>query len=169
MTDIRNLRRSSRAGLEPEAMPNTLTTSEAAELVGLTPKAIKNRLDRGQLQYILKAGRRRIPVAELVRAELLDAEAVGAATEAERASKNGGPHLAPNGPNVVDYSDVIRELVSKVEQQAEALGRLRALTVESESLTSEADQLRAALTESRARVVELEASEAARRRWFRRG
>ena len=150
-------------------MPNTLTTSEAAELVGLTPKAIKNRLDRGQLQYILKAGRRRIPVAELVRAELLDAEAVGAATEAERASKNGGPHLAPNGPNVVDYSDVIRELVSKVEQQAEALGRLRALTVESESLTSEADQLRAALVESRARVVELEASEAARRRWFRRG
>ena len=72
-------------------MPNTLTTSEAAELVGLTPKAIKNRLDRGQLQYILKAGSRRIPVAELVRAGLLDAETVGAATEAERALKMAGP------------------------------------------------------------------------------
>ena len=150
-------------------MPNTLTTSEAAELVGLTPKAIKNRLDRGQLQYILKAGRRRIPVAELVRAELLDAEAVGAATEAERAPKNGGPLLASTGLNIVDYSDVIRELISTIEEQAEELGRLRALTVESESLTSEADRLRAALVESRARVGELEAREAPRRRWFRRG
>ena len=149
-------------------MPNTLTTSEAAELVGLTTKAIKNRLDRGQLQYILKAGRRRIPVAELVRAELLDAEAGEAAPEAQRAPKNGGPHSASNGANV-DYSDVIRELVSKVEQQAEELGRLRALTVEAESLTSEADRLRAALVESRALVGELEAREASRRRWFRRG
>ena len=150
-------------------MPNTLTTSEAAELVGLTPKAIKNRLDRGQLRYVLKAGRRRIPVAELVRAGLLDAEAVGAATEAERAPKNGGPHSASTGPNVVDYSDVIRELVSKVEEQAVQLERMRALTVKSESLTSEADRLRAELVESRARVGELEAREASRRRWFRRG
>ena len=148
----------------------TLSPSEAAELVGLTPKAIKNRLDRGQLQYVLKAGRRRIPVAELVRAELLDAEAVGAATEAERAPKNGGPHSASNSPNnVVDLSTVIRELVGTVEQQAEALGRLRALTVESESLASEADRLQAALAESRALVGEPEAREASRSRWFRRG
>ena len=154
-------------------MPNTLTTSEAAELVGLTPKAIKNRLDRRQLQYVLRAGRRRIPVAELVRAGLLDAEAVEAAPEAEWAPTNGGPHSASNGPDiglgVVDYSDVIRELVGKVEQQAAEIGRLRALTAGSESLASEADRLRAELFESRARVVELEAREASRRRWFRRG
>ena len=64
---------------------------------------------------------------------------------------------------------MIRELVSTIEEQAEELGRLRALTVKSESLTSEADRLRAELVESRARVGELEAREASRRRWFRRG
>ena len=58
-------------------MPSTLTTSEATELVCLTPKAIKNRLNCGELRYILKAGRRRIPMSELVRSGLLDAEAVG--------------------------------------------------------------------------------------------
>lgn len=86
-------------------MPNTLTTSEAAELVGLTPKAIKNRLDRGQLQYVLKAGRRRIPVAELVRAELLDAEAggpllrlYGARRTAGLIRPQTGPQTAPTPP-----------------------------------------------------------------------
>ena len=55
------------------------------------------------------------------------------------------------------------------EPGTQALGRLRAITVKSESLTSEADRLRAALAESRALVGELEAREASRRRWFRRG
>ena len=64
---------------------------------------------------------------------------------------------------------MIRELVGKVEQQAGELGRLRALTVESESLTSGADRLRAALVESWALVGELEAREDSRRRWFQRG
>ena len=111
-------------------------------------------------------------MAELVRAGLLDAEAVEAADEAKRASTNGGPHSASNGPDVgfgvADYSDVIRELVGKVEQQAVEIGRLRALTAGSESLASEAERLRAELFEARALVVELESCEASRRRWFRR-
>ncbi|MCY4086522.1 MAG: hypothetical protein OXG37_06460 [Actinomycetia bacterium] len=64
---------------------------------------------------------------------------------------------------------MIRERVGKVEQQAEELERLRALTAGSDSLPSEADRLRAALVESRARFSELEACEVSRRRWFRRG
>ena len=102
-------------------------------------------------------------MAELVRAELLDAEA---AAEAKRGSTSGGPHSASNGLGGGDYSDVIRELVGKAEQQAVEIGRLRALTAGSEG---KADRLRAELFESRARVGELEAREASRRRWFRRG
>ena len=152
-------------------MPNTLTTSEAAELAGCTPKAIKHRLDRGQLRYVVRGGRRRIPASELVRAGLLDAGAVGAAAGAAGADGNGRPHSAPISP--VDLCAMLRELIGKGEQQAEEIGRLRALTTASDATdqarATELAECRAELVESRARVVELEAREASRRRWFRRG
>ncbi len=55
----------------------TLTIAEAAEATGLTKKAIRNRVDRGQLRAVLRDGVRRIPRSELDRAGL-DADSLEA-------------------------------------------------------------------------------------------
>ena len=75
---------------------------------------------------------------------------------------------------------MLRELIGKGEQQAEEIGRLRALTAASDAADqdraaelaecrAELSESRAELAESQAQVGELEAREAWRRRWFRRG
>lgn len=95
----------------------TLTIAEAAELTGATPKAIRNRVDRGQLRVVKRNNVRRIPLAELERAGLLEG--------AEQELAGGA---APAG------SDEVRELVNlellrELAQAHETIGELRALEV----------------------------------------
>jgi excisionase family DNA binding protein len=142
----------------------TFTIAEAAEATGLTKKAVRNRVDRGQLRAVLNGGVRRVPLSELVRAGLLD--------------ENGqGHNPAPGQPRPQIASvpapaeaPFARELFDRLERQARELGELRALTREAESVRNRerqererADRLESELFEARARVAELEAR---RRRWF---
>ena len=49
----------------------TYTITEAADLTGMSRKAISRRVERGSLRSVVRNGRRRIPRSELVRAGLL--------------------------------------------------------------------------------------------------
>jgi excisionase family DNA binding protein len=140
----------------------TVTLAEAAELTGLTRKALQRRIDRGSLRSVLSGGRRRIPVSELHRANLAPAAAdpdsppeglLGVATGEGR----------PAAPGRVGDGLEVRELLDRLERQAAELGELRALTrgggpleaqVEAERRGREAAE--AALHEARARIRELE-------------
>ena len=55
----------------------TFTISEAAEITGVSRKAIARRVERGSLRSVVRNGRRRIPRSELVRAGLLEEGAEG--------------------------------------------------------------------------------------------
>ncbi len=129
----------------------TYTINEAAKLIGLTEKSVRNRVDRGQLRVVKRDGLRRIPRSELKRAGLIRAEA-DASKAVEPASER------PQGPALVD------QLLDRLERQASELGELRALTSQAESLQDQRARLEAALEEARedarrarARAAEVEA------------
>ena len=123
----------------------TLTIAEAADATGLTKKAVRNRVDRGQVRAVLRDGVRRIPRSELERAGLsLDAREAGAGA-AE------GQEAAPG------YPEPMAEVLDRLERQAGELAELRVLTREADSLREERDRLEAALLESRAKAAEAEA------------
>jgi excisionase family DNA binding protein len=129
----------------------TYTISEAAQVTGVSRKAIARRVERGSLQSVLRNGRRRIPRSELVRAGLVpEGDAVPA----------GGTAAAPAHPvgqsqNGADSADVfaalVRELLDRLERQSAETAELRALTTQAESLRYAAE-----LAELRARIAELE-------------
>lgn len=131
-----------------------LTIAEVAERTGLSKAALARRIERGTLRAVKRNGLRRIPVSELERAGL-------AATDSTTLS-----HVAPRGSH--DVAAVITSLTERLEAQAYELGRLRALTVEAESLRSDRERLEAQLFEAHARVMELEAKARQRRfGWLR--
>lgn len=135
----------------------TLTISEAAERCGLSHKAIRNRVDRGQLRASLRNGTRRIPASEL--------ERVGLIGPADEAAKGQEPQRGSLGGNALG------ELLDRLERQAGELAELRLLSREADSLRADRERLEAFGHEQRARVLELEALlEKARRprRWWRR-
>jgi hypothetical protein len=131
----------------------TYTVSEAADLTGLSRKALARRIERGSLRCVVRDGRRRIPLAELVRAGLVEDE--------EHAGEEFDPRFLlpgearPQADLPVPYdanqtlAAVIRELFDRFERQAAELANFRALTVQAESLrvTSEIADLRARLAE----------------------
>lgn len=81
----------------------------AAQATGLSPKAIRRRIERGTLPTVLVDGRRRIPVDALRRAGLLVEDAASGARRGR-------------GPLPVD----VDALLDRLERQAEEIGRLRA-------------------------------------------
>jgi excisionase family DNA binding protein len=141
----------------------TYTVSEAAELTGLSRKALARRIERGSLRCVVRDGRRRIPLAELVRAGLVEDE--------EHADEEFDPTFLLPGrarppadlPVPYDASQtlaaVVRELFDRFERQAVELANFRALTAQAESLrvTSEIADLRARLAqlETQRRPMEL--------------
>jgi excisionase family DNA binding protein len=138
----------------------TVTLAEAAELTGLTRKALQRRIDRGSLRSVLSGGRRRIPVSELHRANLAPALEAPSEGPARVATGEGRP-AAPARVSAADLE--VHELLDRLERQAAELGELRALTrgggplqaqVEAERRGREAAE--AALHEARARIRELE-------------
>ena len=133
----------------------TYTISEAAELTGLSRKAISRRIERGSLRSLVRNGRRRIPRSELVRAGLLPEDADGAPELDPRTL------LLPRPARAADLEDagraeellvaLVRELLDRVERQASEVAEMRALTVQAESL-----RLTNELTDLRVRMAELE-------------
>jgi excisionase family DNA binding protein len=133
----------------------TYTISEAAELTGLSRKAISRRIERGSLRSLVRNGRRRIPRSELVRAGLLLEDAEGAPELDPRAL------LLPRPAPAADLEEtgraeellvaLVRELLDRVERQASEVAQMRALTVQAESL-----RLTNELTDLRVRMAELE-------------
>ena len=162
------------------AAPRTKTIKEAAEATGRTQKSIRNRVDRGTLQSLLRGRVRHIPVTELIRVGLLD---VNGEAPGEAASGVGNGSLPQRGgtPGVN-----VNDLIVRLEEQATELGRLRALqeaaTTTSQQAEARADRLQEELLESRANLSGAEAKLSVleqaerrprrdpllRRRWLRR-
>jgi excisionase family DNA binding protein len=126
----------------------TCTISEAAELTGLSRKAIARRVDRGTLRSVVKNGRRRIPVSELERAGLLPDE--GEVFDPQRlllpASNSAGAAIPADA--LVAF---LREMFDRFERQAGELAQYRALTTQAESL-----RMAGELADLRTRLAALE-------------
>jgi hypothetical protein len=128
----------------------TYTIAEAAELTGLTRKALARRVERGSLQSLVRGGRRMIPHAELVRAGLIsDGDSGDRPAAAGAPASDGGEDLA--GTDLSLVASLMRELMDRLERQAGEIAQFRALTVQAESLRLEKE-----MTELRARLASLE-------------
>lgn len=133
----------------------TYTISEAADLTGMSRKAIARRVERGSLRSVVRNGRRRIPRSELVRAGLV-AEAAGGPPRSAPASPPL-PHPATGGElaEVERPEDMLttlfREVLDRFERQSQEIAQFRALTVQAESL-----RLTNELADLRVRLAELE-------------
>jgi len=133
----------------------TYTISEAAEVTGLSRKAIARRVERGSLRSVVRNGRRRIPRSELARAGLL--------VEGETQPREGGPgapflprpavgaELSETGTTEDMLAALFREVLDRFERQSQEIAQYRALTVQAESL-----RLTNELAELRVRLAELE-------------
>ncbi len=133
----------------------TYTITEAADLTGLSRKAIARRVERGSLRSVVRNGRRRIPRSELVRNGLLE--------DTERRPPAGGPSapllprpgagtdLEAAGTNEDMLAALFREVLDRFERQSQEIAQFRALTVQAESL-----RLTNELADLRMRLAELE-------------
>jgi excisionase family DNA binding protein len=137
----------------------TYTISEAAELTGLTRKAIARRVERGSIRSLVRNGRRRIPHSELLRAGLLAGDEGEEPEEVELEEFEPErllPHVrSRREPGGVDPTStltaLVRELVDRLERQATEIATFRAVSAHAENLRLEND-----LAELRARISELE-------------
>jgi excisionase family DNA binding protein len=133
----------------------TYTITEAAELTGLSRKAIARRVERGSLRSVVRNGRRRIPRSELARAGLL-AEGETPPRESDPAAPflprpaTGGA-LAETGTTEDMLATLFREVLDRFERQSQEIAQYRALTVQAESL-----RLTNELADLRVRLAELE-------------
>jgi excisionase family DNA binding protein len=128
----------------------TYTIREAAELTGLSQKAIARRVERGSLRSLVRGGRRLIPRAELVRAELVPAEGDGGESDFEPIE------LLPHRESALSvdesaFAPLVRELLNRLERQAGEIAHYRVLTAQAESLRLERE-----LAELRGRLSQLE-------------
>jgi excisionase family DNA binding protein len=128
----------------------TYTIKEAAELTGLSQKAIARRVERGSLRSLVRGGRRLIPRAELVRAELVPAEGDGGESDFEPIE------LLPHRESALSvdesaFAPLVRELLNRLERQAGEIAHYRVLTAQAESLRLERE-----LAELRGRLSQLE-------------
>ena len=134
----------------------TYTINEAAQLTGLSQKALARRIERGSLQCVVRDGRRRIPVAELVRVGLLKDEENADHDEFDpRLLLPGGARQRADLPVRYEADQtlgaVIRELFDRFERQATEIANFRALTVHAESL-----RMTSEIADLRARIADLE-------------
>lgn len=120
----------------------TLTITEAAEATGLSKKALRNRVDRGQIRAVLREGVRRIPRSELEHAGLAVKLPHEAGSEAG-ALRNG----AESHPT---EAAAWKEALERLERQAAELAELRLITRQAESLREECGRLEATVHQERA-------------------
>jgi hypothetical protein len=89
----------------------SFTIPEAAEATGLTQKALRARIEDGQVRAVLREGMPpRIPESELRRAGLI--------SEGSEPDSSGG-----SSPGA--ETEIVRELVAVIERQASELAALR--------------------------------------------
>ena len=137
-------------------LPASLTIAESSRATGLSEKAVRHRVDRGQLRKVKgRDGLIRIPRADLESAGLLAGSGV---------SLEGVGELGSLEPAA---------LLDRVVEQAERIGKLEALTARSGSLEAELEAERQAHELTRQHLFEIravaEAAEAERsRRWWQR-
>lgn len=133
-----------------------VTVERAAELSGLTPKAIRRRVERGSLAAVVRDGRRMIPVAELLRAELVAAGDDGELRSAHASTPPGAPHG--------ESAALVAELVARIDAQGRELGEaraeLRALPARVDAERQAREAAEAELHEARAAVRRAEAEAA---------
>lgn len=133
----------------------TYTITEAAELTGVSRKAIARRVERGSLRSVVRNGRRRIPRTELVRAGLIDEGAQrprdGSPASPLLPRPGPGTDLAETGTNEDMLAALFREVLDRFERQSQEIAQYRALTVQAESL-----RLTNELADLRVRLAELE-------------
>lgn len=139
------------------ARKRTYTIAEAADLVGLSRKAVARRVERGSLRSVVRNGRRLIPRSELVRVGLLDEDGDERGANGE-VMELPAPAATPPEASETAVVGLVRELLERVERQANELAQFRALTVQAESLRADREvaELRARLAslENRAREAE---------------
>lgn len=138
----------------------TLTITEAAEATGLSKKALRNRVDRGQIRAVLRDGVRRIPRSELDRVGLsveLPHEAEGGAITPQSVAESRPTEAA-----------AWKEALERLERQAAELAELRLITRQAENLREERERLEAIVHQERAerqtaeaRLLELEQAQEA--------
>jgi excisionase family DNA binding protein len=133
----------------------TYTITEAAELTGVSRKAIARRVERGSLRSVVRNGRRRIPRSELVRAGLLEdgsqrAPWNGPASPSLPRPEPGGELAEVERPEEM-LTSLFREVLDRFERQSQEIAQYRALTVQAESL-----RLTNELADLRVRLAELE-------------
>jgi excisionase family DNA binding protein len=119
------------------------TTHEAAELTGLTVRALRKRIERGQLRAVQNGRYWRIPHTELARVGLLPADPP-----------------TPNQPEGTEgTADTAVLLTALAHERAttrhltQELARLRPLTAQVEQTASELTQVRAAAAAAEARAA----------------
>ena len=132
----------------------TYTITEAAEITGLSRKAIARRVERGSLRSVVRNGRRRVPRSELVRAGLL--EEVGGSPRSDPSAPFlprpvDGAQLEAAGGSEDMLAALFREVLDRFERQSQEIAQFRALTVQAESL-----RLTNELADLRVRIAELE-------------
>ena len=133
----------------------TYTITEAAELTGMSRKAVARRVERGSLRSVVRNGRRRIPRSELVRAGLLEEGEQRPRSDDPAATflphPSAGGALAETGSNEDMLAALFREVLDRFERQSQEIAQYRALTVQAESL-----RLTNELADLRVRLAELE-------------
>jgi Helix-turn-helix domain len=146
-----------REGLVQNVALRTYSITEAADITGLSRKAIARRVERGSLRSLVRNGRRRIPRSELTRAGLLP-ESDPEAPEFDPASlllPRSVPGEEVDVPAQVRWEQTVtalfRELLDRFERQSAEVAQFRALTVQAESL-----RLTNELADLRLKIAELE-------------
>jgi excisionase family DNA binding protein len=117
------------------AAKRNLTISEAAELTGLSRKAMARRVERGSIRSVLRSGRRLIPRSELVRVGLLPREGITQLADSVLSQSRAVSDEVSGEQSLLEV--LVRELLDRVQRQAGELAQYRALTTEAESLRLE--------------------------------
>jgi excisionase family DNA binding protein len=120
----------------------TLTVKQAAELAGVSERTIRNRIYSGDIRALKKDGKFGpayfIPESEVIRSATMDAELF----------PSGGKPLPQSGAASAEtmgseLASVVRDLSDQLREQAEQIGRFKALAERSQALETSAETFRA--------------------------
>lgn len=129
-----------------------LTIAEAAELTGLSRKAMARRVERGSVRSVLRSSRRLIPRSELIRVGLVPAEGHSESGDlVDQLLSHSVAFSEEAGSDRSLLEVLVRELLDRVQRQAAELAHYRALTAEAASLRLERE-----VADLRIRLVALE-------------
>jgi excisionase family DNA binding protein len=120
----------------------TYTTQEAAELTGSTVRALRKRIDRGQLRAVQQGRYWRIPHVELERLGLIGPEGT-----------NGGQGTGGTAGDATVLAALERERAER-RRLAQEVARLRPLTAHVERITEDLYRERAERLAAESRATE---------------